>query len=252
MIQVNGVSGALHGMNGVAVTASGKKVYLTEPFTNTVYIIDTAIPHEPTKHLPVGHYPWGIAVTYDGTKVYVTNLNDNTVSVIDTATNTVTATVPVGINPIGIAVTPDGTKAYVANSGSGNTLGNFSVIDTATNTVKTVLAGDHPRSVAVSDDGKKAYVVNQDGALYVIDTATDTVTSLGSVGGGAFGGIVVSPDGTKVYVANDGGNTVSIFDTVNHDVKTVTVGHDPMGISVTPDGKKYMWQLQVLTLTLSL
>jgi YVTN family beta-propeller protein len=111
---------------GVAVSQDGKKVYVTNVYSNTVSIIDTAT-NKVTATVPVGTWPWGVAVT--GTKVYVTNIFSDTVSVIDNVTNNVTATVPVGTWPWGVTVA--GTKVYVAYRVSNN----VSVINTATNNV---------------------------------------------------------------------------------------------------------------------
>ena len=59
-----------------------------------------------------------------------------------------------------------------------------SVIDTATNTVKsTVNVGNWPYGVAVTPDGKKVYVTNDhDNTVSVIDTATNKVTATVPVG----------------------------------------------------------------------
>ena len=130
------------------VTHDGTKVYVT-CLSNIISVIDTASDMV-TATVEVGNSPRGIAVSPDGTKVYVANEDSKSVSVIDTATNTVIAVVNVISEPYGIAVTPDGKNVYVANKG--NYLENISyfdhnvsVIDTATNTVKTIVeVGDMP------------------------------------------------------------------------------------------------------------
>ena len=86
-----------------------------------------------------------------GSKVYVLNELSKNVAVIDTATNTVTATVPVG----------------TVKAGGG-------------------LVEDWFNGISVTPDGTKVYVVkdsiNEGGTVYVIDTATNTVTGIVKVG----------------------------------------------------------------------
>jgi YVTN family beta-propeller protein len=99
--------------------------------------------------IKVGNGPRGVAVNSDGSRVYVAN-EDKTVSVINATTNTVIAVVNMISVPFGIAVTPDGKNVYVANMGEfQENISNFdnsvSVIDTATNTVKTTVeVGEMP------------------------------------------------------------------------------------------------------------
>jgi len=214
----------------------------------TVYLIDAAT-NTVTATVPVGNYPKEVAVSPDGTKVYVTNEGDSeisTVSVIDTATNTVTATVNVGARPRGIAISPDGTKAYVMNYGSNE----ISIIDTANDTVTATMNTENPLGIAISPDGTKVYVTNNGESVSVIDTTTNAVTASVPVGG-RLDGVAVSPDGTKVYVTNgwykgDDGpyyaleiGTVSVIDTATNAITaTVSVGHLPLGVAVSPDGTK--------------
>jgi YVTN family beta-propeller protein len=97
--------------------AAAPFAYVTNEFSNTVSVIDTAN-NNVAATVPVGINPLGIAVTPDGTRAYVTNFGANTVSVIDAASNTVVATVPVGNLPAAVVVTPDGQLAYVTNNGA--------------------------------------------------------------------------------------------------------------------------------------
>jgi YVTN family beta-propeller protein len=213
-----------------AASPADGKAYVTNVFSNSVSVIDTAT-GTVVATIAVGAQPQDVALTSDGTRAYVSNWEDNTVSVIDTATNTVVATVPVGSGPFAIDLNPDGTRAYVTNSGSNN----VSVIDTATNTVvATVAVGAFPGDVAVSPDGTRAYVLNGDSStVSVIDTATNTVVTTIAVGGYR---LAVTPDGTRVYATN--GDTVSVIDTAtNTVVATVPMGAVfSYGIAVSPDG----------------
>ncbi|MCC4769119.1 PGF-pre-PGF domain-containing protein [Methanosarcina sp. DH2] len=83
-----------------------------------------------------------------------------------------------------------------------------------------------------------AYVTNYDSnAVSVIDTVTNTITTVVNVGAYPWG-VAINPEGTKVYVAKADGN-VSVIDTVTNNVTaTVEVGSSPYGIAVSPDGTK--------------
>ncbi len=72
------------------------------------------------------------------------------------------------------------------------------------------------------------------GAVWVIDTASNTVVATIPVGVGS-SGVAITPDGTRAYVTNQISNTVSVIDTTtNTVVVTVPVGVDPLGVAVTP------------------
>jgi YVTN family beta-propeller protein len=228
---------------GIAVTPDGSKVYVANSGDNTISIIDTATNTVVGSPIQVGTRPTGVAVTPDGKKVYVTN-NGGTVSVIGTATNTVVATISVaGLNqfsPYGVAVTPDGKKVYVAN---GHVV---SVIRTATDTVVATIPVDNSIlglfGVAVTPDGSKVYVTagkNCTGtsgcAVFVIDTATNTILATIQNDAAESIGVAVTADGSKSYVANTlvtedvDGCTVSVIDTATNTViKTIFV--TPSGI----------------------
>ena len=67
---------------------------------------------------------------------------------------------PTGTYPGGLAISPDGTRLYVAD----NLSNSVSIIDTATNTVKsTTTVGHYPYGVVLSKDGTTAYVSNWGG-----------------------------------------------------------------------------------------
>ncbi|TMI83029.1 MAG: hypothetical protein E6H03_04515, partial [Bacillati bacterium ANGP1] len=78
---------------GAAGASAAPFAYITDTWSNDLYIIDTATNTVVTT-AAVGVDPFGVAATPDGSRVYVANSSDNTVSVIDTATDTV-STVPV-------------------------------------------------------------------------------------------------------------------------------------------------------------
>src|SRR5271168_1262646 len=97
------------------------------------------------------------------------------------------------------------TRAYIVNQGT-NTV---DVVDTTTTTVINSIS--FPGSailtaIAITPDTTKAYVLDNNSpnnALYVIDTATNTFSTITLVAQGGFG-LAITPDGTKVYVGMSG------------------------------------------------
>jgi YVTN family beta-propeller protein len=108
-----------------------------------------------------------------------------------------------------------------------------------------------PKWVAVGPDGTRAYVTMSDppghgppeGAVAVIDTATNTLAATIAVGI-LPSGVVVAPDGGHAYVPNlqHGGGVVSVIDTTtNAVVDSITVSAPrgrPQGVAITPDGRQ--------------
>jgi YVTN family beta-propeller protein len=117
--------------------------------------------------------PSNVAVTPDGTKLYV-GLGGSLV-VLDAATFAQIATIPVTAD-MGIAASPDGTEIYVVDA----TGGVVNVISTAIDEVVRTIA--MPRGwlvdVAFLPNGSKAYVTSYIDRVYVVDTATGTVSTL--------------------------------------------------------------------------
>ena len=171
---------------------------------------------------------------------YITNAYDYTVSVINVATNTVIDTIDLSVPPQGVAVSPDGNKVYI--TGTYWLSSSVSVVNTATNTVSTIIpsGGSGSFGISVNNNGSKLYVANSsDVTVTVINTTIDSVIATIYVGNNPYG-IAVSPDGTKVYVAiKNVTGRVSVINTSTNTVSdTIPVGSYPWGLSVNPDGSK--------------
>jgi len=113
--------------------------------------------------------------------------------------------------------------AYITNRYSNS----VSVIDTATNTVKaTVDVGSNPFGVAVNSARTKAYVTN----LYDEDDASALSEKIATKS--------ALSTKTEEHIAT-GEGTVSVIDmSTNTVTATVTVGIEPYGVAITPDGTK--------------
>lgn len=87
---------------GVAVSADGKTLYVTNGRSKTLSRID--LESKQVRSVEVGERPWGIALSADGRRVYTANGPSNDVSVVDAETLQVIARIPVGDNPWGLAL----------------------------------------------------------------------------------------------------------------------------------------------------
>lgn len=165
----------------------------------------------------MGLLAWSGA-TLAADKVYVANEGADTVSVIDTTSFKTLASVRAGKMPHNVQVSPDGKFAWVTNNGEPGP-----TIDAAVH--KGMAPGAHA-------------TMAQPGAVWVIDTGTDTVVAQVPVGMHP-AHVVVSPDGRLAYVTNGGDNTVSVIDTSARSlVTTIPVGQFPHGLRIRPDGKE--------------
>ena len=198
--------------DSVAVAPNGKFAYVSNLGADTISVIDTVRNIVVATFPSGGRAPRGIAFTSNGNFAYVTHIFSNTVTIVDTTANTIVATVPSGsCGPNGIAVAPNGESVFVAHnctptplqpvklSQSTSDLGDslvpeaavelerprglavVSIIKTASNTVVTsVPTGFSLFDVAFQPEGAFAYVTggsNLVGAVYVIDTQTQSLAS---------------------------------------------------------------------------
>lgn len=166
-----------------------------------------------------GLIPVGIAASPDGKKIYAAVTDPmqvvaDFVAVLDALSGTSIGgpiVIGTGAVPTSIAFSPDGRTAFVTNRGTST----VSVIDTATDTAGTPIAGfNAPTGIAVSPDGAKVFVTNSaDNTLMVVDAAARAIVppsiSLPSAVASAPTGIAVSPDGTHAYVADSLANVVT-------------------------------------------
>ena len=216
------------GVGAMAVSSDGAFAYVvSEPSSVSVVdlneraVIDT---------IEVGFAPSAVVVSDDGAYVYVSHIVGveefevtlGPLWVIDTETRTVIGTFSLGQDTFAraLAVSPDGAQLYVLNS-----LG-LSVIEIATGDVSGIPVGSGAVRVVFSPDGAHAYVsdVGED-TVWVIDTASKTVTDVVGVGHDPFS-IAVSSDGARVYVVSGFDRTISVIDAVTNTViGTLDAGH---------------------------
>ena len=222
-----------NGPEGVAGDSETGMVYVADPFSNQVSVIDS-FSNEVVATIPVGSQPWGIAVDGADNVIYVTNSGSNTISVINGLTDAVTKTIAVGTKPEGIAFNSALDEVYVANSGS-NTV---SVVDTTTDVVTATLSvGSAPQSVAVGPTPYTVFVTDYGfDTVSVITITLNPAPSFGfttvTVGDNPWG-VAVSQLTNDAYVTNSGSGTVSVLNGLTlATIATVPVGGTPQGIDI--------------------
>ncbi|WP_431806906.1 hypothetical protein [Microbacterium paraoxydans] len=144
---------------------------------------------------------------------YFVNTNAGTVSMVYTGTDTAVRTIDVGGTPYGVASLPDGSKIYVAN-GSGS----VQVIDPTTLAVSSISDPSFSESVGAwsSQDGSQVYITNYGtNTVSVIDTASDTVTRVVTVGDAAIptGSGWMDQYGSELFVSLSAGSAgIAVID----------------------------------------
>ena len=229
---------------GVAVSADGKKLYVTGGgATGRVDVINIANGKR-TGNIAVGHTPTSPVLSVDGSKLYVSNQFTDDVSVVDLAKSKEIKRVKAVRQCGSSAITPDGKNLFVTNLlPAGVADGDYAaaavtVIDTASDkvvaTVQLLNGSMGVQGVCVSPDGKYAYVTHILGryqlpttqlergwvntnALSVIDVATKKLVNtvlIDDVDLGAANpwGVVCSADGKFVCVAIAGTHEICVID----------------------------------------
>ena len=149
----------------------------------------------------------------------------------------------------------NGNKLYVANQG-GNSVNSFNTIDMSANTVTGFTGVTPSWMVARNDGQKVYVLTSGDGNLFTIDTATDTISSVLPVGAGAnyvfFDAtmqrlFVTNPANSTLTIfsaTGSTGDTPTLLKTINITGSTVAgnypacVNPCPVSVAVLPDGNE--------------
>jgi YVTN family beta-propeller protein len=181
--------------------------------------------------------PHGIAVSRNGRLLWVTVEGSQAVLELDAASGKVLRSWITAQNVSHmVEPTPDEKKLYVANIGSGS----VTVINRATDEVKSIPTGAGAEGIAATGDGKQVWVTNRgSNTISVLDTVADQVVVSFESGGTMPIRVKFTVDGRQAWVSNARSNTVTVFDAATRaQVGKIEVGAVPVGIQMTPDGKR--------------
>ena len=203
-----------------------QKALITSPFFTSSRPNKSASPH-------------GSALTSDGRKLYVglENADVPGIVVIDTATNRVIKKIDVMLRGGHfLAIQPKTDTLYYPMREDHRVL----VIDTKTDTVTAIIPIEGgPVGVGFAPNGEVWIHNDGDGAVHVIDSATNTVVrTLKGLGKGA-GRMAVSPDGRFAASTHGGSEDVALIDAATKTVlATIPVGKGPGFPIFSPDGSR--------------
>ena len=139
-------------------------------------------------------------------------------SVLQAATGTAPAPSSGLINPRGIVFNPANRKVYAVDQAHAT----VNVVDTASQTVRTVSVGTAPVSIAVASS--QVYVANAgDGTVSIIDGTSDQVLATVPVGAHPYS-IAASPHAGLVYVTHTFNSHTTVLDVATRSVTQLTTG----------------------------
>jgi YVTN family beta-propeller protein len=165
--------------SGISRTPDAPYVYVTCHDSNNLLIVNSNTGFA-DYNIPVPTGPNSLAfdtankrliLTSDGGSVSVLNENFSQPLALQHSMSTVA----IGATPVQAVALPDGSRIYVAT-----TSGNVVVVDSVTLTVRTnIVVGGTGRQIAASSDSTRVAVTTAGpDALQVIDTTTDTLSSV--------------------------------------------------------------------------
>ncbi|HEY6842992.1 MAG TPA: YncE family protein [Thermoanaerobaculia bacterium] len=139
-----------------------------------------------------------------------------------------------------LVVAPGEKKIYTANIGS-DSVGVIDLANAPRNIrVTAIPAGKGPEGIDLSPDGKEVWAAHRgDGALSIIDTATDKVVQTLPIGTKMANRVKFTRDGKRVLVSDPPSNQLLVIDAASRQiVKKLDTEAGPEGILIAPDGKR--------------
>jgi YVTN family beta-propeller protein len=175
-----------------------------------------------------------------GGKLYFTAETNRAVARFDPATNKVDWIMGTGQNGSHMIVgTSDQKRFYTANIGSDSiTAFEFQNVPPAQSRVTHVVIGKQPEAIDLSPDGKEVWAgLNAEGAVDVVDTATNKFKEKVNIGGRPYR-VKFTPDGKFVVCTMIASKELLIIDAVSKkEAKRIKLDSVPLGIVFSADGK---------------
>ena len=233
-LTVNRLTGEIYVANSY-VPPVGKPVGGVMPDTVSIISVD----FNQSQKIVVGNAPTDVAVDADQKRLYVSNRESGNISIIDLGQRKL-------IDVIHVDNTPGRLELVDSELYCATEVG-VAIINTrlkqVTKTIRNVGLGP----IDLVSDNKYLYVVNNlSGDISIVSLSKKTVVQTVKVGSLPVRA-AIGQDGI-LYVVNQGDSTVSIVSQLGGQFtvaeKTLSVGFNPLGIAVLPDGSKLYLVLQ--------
>lgn len=167
----------------------------------------------------------------------VGNKGENTISFIDLATGRELGRSATGPMPHEIAVSPDGRQTAVVAYG-GRTIDIFDVATRAKVRTIDLSPNEGPHGIVWLADGRIMATAERSRSLAIVDTGRGDAVGAIRTGEQGTHMVAVTPDRAFAFTANIAAGTVSAIDLASGRlIRNFTVGGQPEGIALTPDGR---------------
>ncbi len=237
------------GLNEVAISPDGLRVYGASELDSTVYVIDIAT-NTVVNQFDVHGVPRGVIVRPSGNRAYVPTAGGE-VQVWDVKLGSSTYGKQIG----GIA-SPD---ANLRRGGAFDPAGQYLMVPSGAGKVIVFHAGPDsflvdvgvgadPRDVVVDAAGQRVYVTDASGQVTIVAIGTFTkvydINTSGSLRGGD-----INPAGSYMFAANRQLNFIDVIDLIDGSptyrtvASTIPTGVNPVDVKVSSDGQ-YAYALE--------
>ena len=227
----------------VVLSADGKTAFVAnygaQTPGNSISVIDTTILKEIRRFDVAPLFrPHGLQII--GGKLYFTAEVNRVIARYDPVANKIDWLMGTGQNGSHMVVgTGDQKRFYTSNIGSDSvTSFEFANVPPAGSKVTHISIGKQPEAIDLSPDGKEIWAgLNAEGAIDVVDTATNKFKEKINIGGRPYR-VRFTPDGK--YVVNSMVNTKELLvidAATKKEVKRIKLESVPLGIVFSVDGK---------------
>ncbi len=227
----------------VVMTADGKTAivanYGAQTAGKTLSIIDVETKKE-TKRVELSPLLRPHGLVERAGKIYFTVEVNQIVGRYDLATGKIDWLIGTGQSGSHmLVVTPDQKRIYTANVGSDSvTALAFANVPPSGSKVTHIPVGKQPEAIDIAPNGKEVWVgLNTEGAIDIIDTATNTVTEKIKLGARPYR-VRFSPDGKLVVATIPSTKDLAVIDPATRkETKRIQLESVPLGGVITKDSK---------------